>query len=375
VETHASSCFFRTSVSGRGRKALVQITERCDLHCSHCFVSATHTGLDLSYEDFSEKVLPALVQARVERITLTGGEPLLHPDLLEICKAVLDRGLTVGICTNATTLDENSIKFFERHAESLHFNISFDGFRPESHGKFRGNLDSFAKSVTNARRLGAMGLVQGILSTPNALAEYDEFAELCKFAVEVNAQYLLMNPLSPFGRGVRSMHRLRVDDEGMRTIAAATERLAGNGLHVVQIRFPNEERPLSGCEAGTIVYVFANGDLAECPYLVFAARTPSSLYAPAEFIPGNLLTDASGALERLEQNPFHGRFQMGHNSLCQGCGIAPSCGKGCPAAVVAQGGYIGDLDANQCPVAPHGRNLLPVTPLNSAALTSIVQRF
>jgi hypothetical protein len=34
INTHASSCYFRTSVEGHGRKALIQITERCNLHYS-----------------------------------------------------------------------------------------------------------------------------------------------------------------------------------------------------------------------------------------------------------------------------------------------------------------------------------------------------
>jgi hypothetical protein len=34
IDTHASSCYFRTSVEGDDRKALIQITERCNLHFS-----------------------------------------------------------------------------------------------------------------------------------------------------------------------------------------------------------------------------------------------------------------------------------------------------------------------------------------------------
>jgi MoaA/NifB/PqqE/SkfB family radical SAM enzyme len=82
VDTHASSCYFRTSIGGPGRKALVQITERCNLHCAHCFVSSTATGADLSVDCFLDLVLPRLIEARVRRLTLTGGEPFVHPDIL-----------------------------------------------------------------------------------------------------------------------------------------------------------------------------------------------------------------------------------------------------------------------------------------------------
>ncbi len=58
-------------------------------------------------------------------------------------------------------------------------------------------------------------------------------------------------------------------------------------LDVVHIRFPGTgSKPLAGCQAGTIIYVFTPGEVTVCPYLVFAARTPQSQHDPAEFIVG-----------------------------------------------------------------------------------------
>jgi hypothetical protein len=62
IDTLASSCYFRTSVEGDGRKALIQITERCNLHCAHCFVSSGDWGEHMSAQDFAGKVLPRLLQ-------------------------------------------------------------------------------------------------------------------------------------------------------------------------------------------------------------------------------------------------------------------------------------------------------------------------
>src|SRR5689334_10066173 len=86
LETTASSCYFRTSVPEGSRKALVQITERCNLHCAHCFVSSTKEGSDITLEQMRDLVIPRLIEANVIRVTLTGGEPFAHPDLLEICQ-------------------------------------------------------------------------------------------------------------------------------------------------------------------------------------------------------------------------------------------------------------------------------------------------
>jgi radical SAM protein with 4Fe4S-binding SPASM domain len=347
VDTHASSCYFRTSVGGDGRKALIQITERCNLHCAHCFVSSGDWGDHMRFEDVVERVLPRLRRARVERLTLTGGEPFVHPAIMEICGAVADLGLPLGICTNATQTTDEQIERLTQLG-NVHVNVSFDGFRPESHGKFRGNQASFATTLATTRKFAEAGLLQGLLSTPNALTEVGEFAALCEFAVELEAEYVLMNPLSSFGRGVKSQGRLAADDTKMRAIQAITEHFSERGLDMVHIRFPNDDKPLAGCDIGKLIYVFVDGQLAVCPYIVFAARTPQSQHRDSEFLVGNIFADEVGPL--LDAYDFPGRYAVGSNDKCGACGMNSRCGKGCPAAIISRGGRIGDVDSEQCPV-------------------------
>lgn len=357
IDTHASSCYFRTSVKGDGRKALIQITERCNLHCAHCFVSSGDWGEHMRCEDIVGKVLPRLRRARVERVTLTGGEPFAHPDVLDICDAVIGSGLPLGICTNATLTSDEQISYLAQSG-AVHVNVSFDGFRPESHGKFRGNVSSFATTLATTRKLAAAGMLQGLLSTPNMLTKPKEFAELCEFAVEVGAEYVLMNPLSAFGRGVKSQARLAADGAKMRAIKNLTERFMAEGIDVVHIRFPNDDMPLAGCDAGKLIYVFADGLTAVCPYLVFAARTPGSPYHDSDFLVGNILDDEIGvALDRFD---LAGRLRMGTNETCSACVMDSTCGKGCPAALISRGRQIGEVDTEQCPVV--SSPLLQITP-------------
>jgi len=85
------------------QEALVQIDERCNLHCAHCFVSATKAGESMPYDDITGLLIPRLKACRVERVTLTGGEPTIHPRFTEIIRALRGAGMQVGFCTNATT--------------------------------------------------------------------------------------------------------------------------------------------------------------------------------------------------------------------------------------------------------------------------------
>ena len=105
--------------------------------------------------------------------------------------------------------------------------MSLDGFRPESHGLFRGDRTSFDTTVTTVRALAKAGLLQGLLCTPNTLAEEAEYRELCEFAARNGAAYVLMNPLSSMGRGVRAQRKLASAAEQMRRIAELTAPFDG----------------------------------------------------------------------------------------------------------------------------------------------------
>ncbi|MEU5425174.1 radical SAM protein [Streptomyces olivoreticuli] len=335
----------------------MQITERCNLTCAHCFVSAGRYGNTMPLEEIRGKVVPQLKQSRVTRVTLTGGEPFVHEDLLEVVDAFRAGGMSVGVCTNATLATDDQIEALA--GMGVHANVSLDGFAPGSHGKFRGNKESFYTTVETVKKFAAAGILQGLLCTPNSLAQDQEYAQLCAFAKEQGARYVLMNPLSSMGRGVKSQRKLASPEEHMRRIHTLTEPFAAD-LDMVHIRFPNDSKPLAGCEAGTIIYVFTAGEVTVCPYLVFAARTPQSQHKDTEFIVGNIWEDPDIA-DRLDAYKFHERYTLGDNPSCGSCALSDGCGKGCPAAVVSAGERIGSVDAEQCPITPApGRALLPV---------------
>jgi len=345
-KNRVSSCYFRSSVEPPYRKALLQITERCNLHCAHCFLSAGDYGDTMPIEIIRNILIPRLKDCRVISVTLTGGEPFVHPEIIEIARLLRSTNIRVGICTNGTSVTRNQMEALAKIG-NVHLNVSLDGFRPESHGKFRGDKASFAKTIETIRRLSKYRLLQGLLVTPNNLAEINEYAKLCEFAIQNGATYVLMNPLSSMGRGVKAQKILKAPDEVMRQIREITSPFSDR-IQVVYIRFPNDQKlPLIACETGNIIYVFVHGELTICPYLVFAARTPQSLYKPEEFIVGNIFKDTDIA-DKLDAYRFHERYRLGNNSTCKNCSLSSQCGKGCPAAIIASGQQIEGLD----PICP-----------------------
>jgi MoaA/NifB/PqqE/SkfB family radical SAM enzyme len=105
---------------------------RCNLSCAYCN----------EYDDFSKPVPVAELQRRVHRladlgttiITISGGEPLLHPDLDEVIRTIRSRGMIAGLITNGYLLVPDRIKRLNR-AGLDHLQISIDNVAPDDVSK------------------------------------------------------------------------------------------------------------------------------------------------------------------------------------------------------------------------------------------------
>lgn len=343
--THASACFFRTSVQPPDMKAMLQITERCNLRCAHCFVDSEHMGDEMPLDAIKQTIIPQFIRSRVVKVTLTGGEPLVHKNAEEIVLSFLKSGIGVSVCTNGVLIDR---EFLDKLLpfDNIHFNVSLDGFKVESHGRFRGGLsqDTFSTLINNILLLGERGILNGILTTPNRYAKIEEYVDLCRFAKSAGANYVLMNPLSPFGRGTETQD-LAFTDEEMITLKAKTLPIATNDFQIVYIRFPNVDKlPIGACSMGAIPYIFCNGDAAICPYMVFAAQSSKNHYRPTDFILGNVFNGLELAeAVRQYRLPISVPPNAASDSSCQ------NCSRGCYAIKISNDQPLTGCDSALCP--------------------------
>ena len=137
------------------RKYIAQwsITGRCNLRCNHCFVMSANADKEIreySTEEAS-RIVSQLADYGVETVMLTGGEPLLHPDFMQIARMILNAGMTLNwINTNGMLLTEEILDQLERLGVKPKMAISFDGFG--THDWMR-NCPGAEKKALNAIRM------------------------------------------------------------------------------------------------------------------------------------------------------------------------------------------------------------------------------
>src|SRR5260370_16695462 len=173
-------------VEGFARPYVVSwnLTYRCNLACEHCYLDAGSAPL-VGTENFADRselgteecfrVIDEIAAFAPECVTiLTGGEPLLRHDILEIVRRAAARGLWVVVGTNGVSITENvARRLAEAGARGL--SLSLDALDPDRHDRFRNVRGAWRNPVEGAEILNRTGLpfiVQTTLGAHN-LAELD----------------------------------------------------------------------------------------------------------------------------------------------------------------------------------------------------------
>jgi MoaA/NifB/PqqE/SkfB family radical SAM enzyme len=128
------------------REMILYVTNRCNAECKHCFL------WQKTNKDFNEMTLEQLKKVSesfsLEYLSLTGGEPFLRNDLVQICEVFSEKTKNVYIPTNGYFTDR-IYKFVKEISSNCKFQlnvqVSLDGLK-ETHNMIR-NVDIFDNAV------------------------------------------------------------------------------------------------------------------------------------------------------------------------------------------------------------------------------------
>lgn len=186
------------------------LVKGCNLACRHCWIVPTFVNGEPSPGEYLEveALRAAVVEAKplgLSHAKLTGGEPLLHPQFVEIVDLLTAEGLGMDMETNGTLIDASLARHLKEETNLTFISVSLDGAQPETHDNFRGIPGAFKTAVEGLDYLVEAGYqnVQVIMSPHRG--NVDELEALVELAVEHGAGSVKLNPVTPSGRGA-TMH-------------------------------------------------------------------------------------------------------------------------------------------------------------------------
>jgi heme d1 biosynthesis radical SAM protein NirJ len=188
-----------------GPVVIWNLIRRCNLTCKHCYaLSADHdyAGELSTGEVFT--VMDDLKAFHVPVLILSGGEPLLRPDLFDVAMRAKSMRFYVGLSSNGTLIDA---AMAERVAATGfdYVGISLDGLRA-THDKFRRLDGAFDRSLAAVRLLRARGVKVGLRFTMTALNAHD-LPALLQLMRDEQVDKFYFSHLNYAGRG--NIHRAK----------------------------------------------------------------------------------------------------------------------------------------------------------------------
>lgn len=185
-----------------------ETTRRCNLSCVHCRSSSEMAVKD--HPDFSlgqaKNILDQIADYCNPVMVLSGGEPLLRPDIFDIAQYGTDKGLRMCLATNGTLVTQETCKSI-KEADIKMVSLSLDGASAEVHDDFRSQKGAFDGTM-EAIRLFNENNIPFLINSSFTTRNREEIKEIYPLVKKLGAKAWYMFMIVPTGRGEDIMEEL-----------------------------------------------------------------------------------------------------------------------------------------------------------------------
>lgn len=323
------------------------LSKDCNLRCSHCYITPTY----VPKEKLAQGIAPALFASVIQQakplglwgVKLTGGEPLIHPQIEHLLEIVRDERVRLVVETNGTRLTKALARQIAECQDPF-VAFSLDGATAATHDEIRGVPGSYAQTLEglqNQIEAGGMSQIVMTISRRN----YGEMEALIALGESFGVESVKFNVVSPSGRGdlmhrngaTLSIHELVALGREVEQVLAPKTTLRLEYTHPVafvpqQKMFGASGYGYSECGVLGILGVLHDGALALCGV---GKSVPALVYGHAERDAlADVWKNASGLRELREGLPH--RLE----GVCSRCVMRTRCLGTCIANNVQRTGSL-----------------------------------
>jgi len=260
-----------------------ELTNACNLKCVHCRACPVdeRSPEDMTTEE-SKTFIDQITSFVKPALVLSGGEPLVRPDVFEIAEYGASKGLRMLLATNGTmVIPEVAQRIVDTGIQRV--SISIDGANAASHDSFRRIDGAFEQAWRGVANLKAVG-VPFQINTTVAKHNIDEIPDILEMAIREGAVALHIFLLVPTGCGKEIADDEMIDPrEYERILNWFYERsknveislkatCAPHYFRIMRQRANGHDAITKGCLAGSAVcFVSHKGEVYPCGYLPVSA--------------------------------------------------------------------------------------------------------
>jgi AdoMet-dependent heme synthase len=254
-------------------------TLKCNLKCNHCYLNAQDKAKTEELTTVEGKsLIDQIAKVSQPILILSGGEPLLRPDIFELASYANAKGLRTTMGTNGTLID-NAVAKKLLKVGIKKVAISIDSSSPSIHNNLRGTQDAWQKAIDGIKACirNGVGVQVNITVTQQ---NYDDIDNVVSLSKGLGVRDFHVFFLVPTGRGKTISDISPAMYESM--VRGILKKYSTSDLSVKPTCAPQfmriacqmgleTNRWSRGCIAGlSYCRIYPTGEVTPCPYLPIA---------------------------------------------------------------------------------------------------------
>jgi len=272
---------------------MLEPTMRCNLACAGC-------GRIREYKDILDKMLSvdecltAVEESGAPVVSITGGEPLLHPDIGEVVEGIIAQKRFVHLCTNGLLLEDSLNKF--KPGPHMSFVLHLDGMA-ETHDRFAGREGLFETTIAGMRAAKRVGFQVRINTTIYKGTDPTEVEQLFTLLSQIPVDGIMVSPAFSYEA---------VDGDVFLSRQEAID--AFKPIYELRKRFPFYNTPIY------LEFLAGNRELACTPWST-PTRNPKGWKRPCYLI----TDDHCQSFRELMEETSWEKYGVGNDPRCANC--------------------------------------------------------
>lgn len=250
----------------------MELTDRCNLSCKHCYINLPANdraarAAELSTEEVC-RMLDEIADAGCLWLLLTGGDPFLRPDFLDIYTYAKKKGILLSVFTNGTMITPKIADYFVEWPPRQ-FEITLYGMTEATYEAVTGLPGSYKKCIRGIELLHERGLPLK-LKTVGLTINKHELEDMRAYAKSLGQETFKIDyQINPRLNGSKIPCRVRLDLREIVELEMADPKYRAEFVEFEKrardVRFEEPPKNLYVCGAGvTLFHIDAYGRLSLC---------------------------------------------------------------------------------------------------------------
>ena len=314
------------------RHVTISLTNDCNMHCRDCYIDQKKEYF--MAKDLRKKVLDPFLQIGGKSIGFSGGEPLLHPRVMECIAAANDAGMETSLVTNGLLFTEQEALNLKM-AGLIRVQLSMDAGNQEANDSLRqkGAFQAVLRQAIPAAKKARLKTTMVAVPNPYLMNNVTEYMDL---VMEQGVDAVYFRRFVDVKQELPSVERKAEYHTFLKTLEEIKKRYPmkiylGDPMHgamyMEKLSGSSKKKLFAGCSAGVVsLSIQTDGTVYPC------TRLPVPI--------GNVYKDSLADI--WENSPVLADLRFRNLSgMCGACSYRYACG-GCRAEAYYKGSYLGE---------------------------------